>query len=98
MLKNIKSNNNIMSENTLKEITINKNIMSKNNTKNERNNSIDYNIMTKNLKLKIAYLEGLAKNVNNENKNKGDKLIQLYKQRKISNVKSAEKQILNFIE
>ena len=47
--------------------------------------------MTKNVKMKIAYLEGLAKKVNNENTNKADKLIPLYKDRKFSNVKSAEK-------
>ena len=43
-------------------------------------------------------MEGLAKNVKNENTNKSEKLIQLYKQRKKSNVKSAKKHILNFIE
>ena len=52
--------------------------------------------MTKIVKMKIAYLGGLAKNVNNENKNKADKLIQLYKDRKISNVKSAEKTHIKF--
>ena len=35
--------------------------------------------MSKNVKLKIAHLEGLAKKVKNENKNKADKLVQLYK-------------------
>jgi hypothetical protein len=29
--------------------------------------------MTKHVKLKVEYLEGLAKNVKNENKNKADK-------------------------
>jgi hypothetical protein len=43
-------------------------------------------------------LEGLAKKVKNENKNKADKRIQLYKDRKISQATTAEKQILNFIE
>ena len=97
-LKDIKTNNINMSENTLKEITINKIIMPKNNVKNEIKNNIDYSNMSKNIKLKIASLEGLAKKVKNENKNKADKLIQLYKDRKIGNVKSAEKHILNFIE
>jgi hypothetical protein len=54
--------------------------------------------MSKNVKSKVAYLEGLAKKVKNENKNKADKLIQLYKDRKISQATTAEKQISNFIE
>ena len=70
--------------------------MSKNNIKNWINNNIDYNIMPKNVKMKVEYLEGLAKKVNNENKNKADKLIQLYKDRKIGNVKSAEKTHIKF--
>ena len=90
-LKDIKTNNINMSENTLKEITINQIIMSKNNIKNEINNNIDYSNMSKNIKLKIAYLEGLAKKVKNENKNKADNLVQLYKDRKISQSTTAEK-------
>ncbi len=54
--------------------------------------------MSKNIKLKIAYLEGLAKKVKNENKNKADNLVQLYKNRKISQSTTAEKLIINFIE
>ena len=54
--------------------------------------------MSKNVKLKVEYLERLAKKVKNENKNKADKLVQLYKDRKISQATTAEKQILNFIE
>ena len=97
-LKDIKTNNINMSENTLKEITINKIIMSTNNTKNEINKNIDYSNMSKNIKLKIASLEGLAKKVKNENKNKTDKLIQLYKDRKISQSTTVEKLIVFFIE
>ena len=54
--------------------------------------------MSKNIKLKLASLEGLAKKVKNENKNKADKLVQLYKDRKISQSTTAEKLIMNFIE
>jgi hypothetical protein len=54
--------------------------------------------MSKNIKLKVENLDGLAKKVKNENKNKADKLIQLHKDRKISQATTAEKQILNFIE
>ena len=54
--------------------------------------------MSKNIKLKIASLEGLAKKVKNENKNKADNLVQLYKNRKISQSTTAEKLIMNFIE
>ncbi len=54
--------------------------------------------MSKNIKLKISYLEGLAKKVKNENKNKADNLVQLYKDRKISQSTTAEKLIINFIE
>ena len=102
-LKDIKTNNNSMLENSLKDITINKIIMPKNNVKNEINNNanynnIDYSNMSKNIKLKIASLEGLAKKVKNENKNKADKLIQLYKDRKISQSTTVEKLIINFIE
>ena len=72
------------------------NKMSKTNIKNEINNNKDYHNMSKNVKLKISCLEGLAKNVNNENNIKADKLIQLYKDRNISNVKSAEKTNIEF--
>jgi hypothetical protein len=96
--KDIKTYDNIMSENTLKEITPHNNMMSQNNMKNNLNYNIDYNNMSKNVKSKVEYLEGLAKKVKNENKNKADKLIQLHKDRKISQVTTAEKQILNFIE
>ena len=51
--------------------------------------------MSKNIKLKIASLEGLAKKVKNENKNKADKLVQLYKDRKISQSTTAGKLIMN---
>ncbi len=54
--------------------------------------------MSKNIKLKIAYLEGLAKKVKNENKNKADNLVQLYKNRKFSQSTTAEKLIIIFIE
>ncbi len=93
-----------MLENSLKEITINKITMPKNNVKNEINNNanynnIDYSNMSKNIKLKIASLEGLAKKVKNEkHKNKADNLVQLYKDRKISQSTTAEKLIMNFIE
>jgi hypothetical protein len=96
--KDIKIYDNIMSENTLEEITPHNNMMSENNIKNNLNYNMDYNNMSKNVKSKVEYLEGLAKKVKNENKNKADKLIQLYKDRKISQVTTAEKQILNFIE
>ena len=96
-LRDLKTNNNTMSENTLKEITINKIIMPKNNVKNEIKN-IDYSNMSKNIKLKISSLEGLAKKVKNENKNKADKLVQIYKDRKSSQATTAEKLIINFIE
>ena len=89
-LKYIKTNHNNMLENSLKEMTINKITMPKNNVKNEINNNIDYNNMSKNVKMKIAHLEGLAKKVKNENKNKADKLIQLYKDRKISQSTTVE--------
>ena len=72
--------------------------MPKNNVKNEIKNNIDYSNMSKNIKLKIASLEGLAKKVKNENKNKADNLVQLYKDRKISQSTTAEKLIMNFIE
>ena len=52
--------------------------------------------MSKNIKLKVENLEGLAKKVKNENKNKADKLIQLYKDRKISQVTTAEKTDIEF--
>ena len=35
--------------------------------------------MSKNIKLKLASLEGLAKKVKNENKIKADNIVQLYK-------------------
>ena len=66
--------------------------------KNEIKNDIDYSNMSKNIKMKIEYLKGLAKKVNNENKNKADKLVQLYKDRKISQSTTAEKLIINCIE
>ena len=73
--------------------------MSKNNIKNEIfNNNIDYSNMSKNIKLKLASLEGLAKKVKNENKIKADNIVQLYKDRKISQATTAEKLIINFIE
>ena len=97
-LKDIKTINSNMLENSLKEIKTNKIIMSKNNIKNEIKSNIDYSNMSKNIKLKIASLEGLAKKVKNENKNKADKLVQLYKDRKISQSTTAEKLIINFIE
>ena len=99
LIKDMKTNNINMSEIILKEIKTNKIIMSKNNIKNEIiNNNIDYSNMSKNIKLKLASLEGLAKKVKNENKIKADKLVQLYKDRKISQATTAEKLIINFIE
>ena len=47
--------------------------------------------MSKNIKLKLASLEGLAKKVKNENKIKADNIVQLYKDRKISQATTAEK-------
>ena len=99
LIKDIETNNINMSKNTLKEIKTNKIIMSKNNIKNEIiNNNIDYSNMSKNIKLKLASLEGLAKKVKNENKIKADNIVQLYKDRKISQATTAEKLIINFIE
>ena len=100
LIQDIKTNNINMSKNTLKEIKTNKIIMSKNNIKNEiiNNNNIDYSNMSKNIKLKLASLEGLAKKVKNENKIKADNIVQLYKDRKISQATTAETLIINFIE
>ena len=99
LIKDMETNNINISKITLKEIKTNKIIMSKNNIKNEIiNNNIDYSNMSKNIKLKLASLEGLAKKVKNENKIKADKLVQLYKDRKISQATTAEKLIINFIE
>ena len=99
LIKDMETNNINMSRNTLKEIKTNKIIMSKNNIKNEIiNNNIDYGNMSKTIKLKLASLEGLAKKVKNENKIKADNIVQLYKDRKISQATTAEKLIINFIE
>ena len=54
--------------------------------------------MSKKIKLKIASLEGLSKKVKNDNKIKADNIVQLYKDRKISQATTAEKLIINFIE
>ena len=71
LIKYMETNNTNMSRNTLKEIKTNKIIMSKNNIKTEIiNNNIDYSNMSKNIKLKLASLEGLAKKVNSENKSR----------------------------
>jgi len=82
LIKDIETHNINMSKNTLKYIKTNKSIMSKNNIKNEIKNNIDYSNMSKNIKLKLASLEGLAKKVKNENKIKADNIVQLYKDSK----------------
>ena len=96
-------NSNIeMSENTPKEIkTYNSNIkMSKNNSKNKiLYYNIDYSNMAskRTLEEKIEDLKREAKKVKNADlKDKADSLIQLYKDRKLSHVKTAEKQIRDF--
>ena len=97
-------NSNIkMSENTPKEITrYNSNIkMSKNNSKNKNiNYNIVYSNMTsKTVKLNIEILEGLAKKVKNADlKEKADNLVQLYKDRKLTQKTTAENQIRDFIK
>ena len=53
--------------------------------------------MSKSVKYNLEYLNRLVNNVNGNNKSKAESLIQLYADRKFSQVTSAEKQIKHFI-
>lgn len=89
-----------MSKNTPKEIKTYNNIeMSKNIYKIKNlNYNIDYNNMTKNIKLNVNILKALTTKIKNEDhKEKADNLIQLYASRKLSQKTQAEKQIIDFI-
>ena len=62
------------------------------------NNNIDYNNMTKNIKLNVDFLKRMVKKVKNEDlKEKANIVIQLYADRKISQITQPEKQITSFI-